>query len=184
MKRINIKLIVVMGVLAALSVVLVMLVHFPLIPTATFLEYDPADIPIYISTFIYGPVVGIVITVLVSLIQGLTVSAATGGMFYGILMHIVSTGTFVLVSGLIYCFSKKNNTFVIVSLVAGVIATTLIMIPANLIITPVFMGLPVSAVQGLLIPAIIPFNLLKQCINAAVTALIYAPIAKTVNKFI
>ena len=35
-----------LGVMAALSVVLAALFHFPLFPAASFLEYDPADIPI------------------------------------------------------------------------------------------------------------------------------------------
>ena len=34
-----------LGILAAISVVLVAIVHFPLIPAASFLEYDPADVP-------------------------------------------------------------------------------------------------------------------------------------------
>ena len=35
-----------LGVMAALSIVLAALFHFPLFPAASFLEYDPADIPI------------------------------------------------------------------------------------------------------------------------------------------
>lgn len=34
-----------LGLLAALSIVLVFFIHFPIFPTAKFLEYDPADIP-------------------------------------------------------------------------------------------------------------------------------------------
>lgn len=33
------------GMLAALSIVLVYVIHFPIFPAASFLEYDPADIP-------------------------------------------------------------------------------------------------------------------------------------------
>ncbi|MBE6689114.1 MAG: ECF transporter S component [Ruminococcaceae bacterium] len=180
MKKINTKNITVLGVLTALSVVLVMLLHFPLIPTAAFLEYDPADIPIYIVTFLYGPASGLIITIVVSIIQGITVSSSSG--LYGILMHIISTGAFVLTSGIIYHLSKKNLFSMTYSLVAGVIITTAVMIPANLIITPYFMGTPVDMVKSMLLPAIIPFNLLKQCINSAVTALVYIPVTKAVCK--
>ena len=44
-----------LGLLAALSIVLVFFIHFPIFPTAKFLEYDPADIPIMIATFAFGP---------------------------------------------------------------------------------------------------------------------------------
>ncbi|HRV34069.1 MAG TPA: ECF transporter S component, partial [Anaerovoracaceae bacterium] len=40
-----------LGILAAISIVLVALIHFPVFAAAPFLEYDPADIPIIIGTF-------------------------------------------------------------------------------------------------------------------------------------
>ena len=40
-----------MGVMVAISVALVYLIHFPIFPAVSFLEYDPADIPILIGTF-------------------------------------------------------------------------------------------------------------------------------------
>ena len=37
-----------MGMLVAVSIVLVYFIHFPIFPAVAFLEYDPADIPIII----------------------------------------------------------------------------------------------------------------------------------------
>ncbi len=178
--KLNTKKITVLGVLTALSVVLVMLIHFPIIPAASFLEYDPADIPIYTVTLMYGPAYGLVITILVSLIQGLTVSAQSG--VYGIIMHIISTGAFVLMLSIVHHNIKKLKYGFIISLICGIFAAVIIMIPANLIITPYFMGTPVEVVKSLLIPAIIPFNIVKQCINALVTAIVFIPVNKTVMK--
>ena len=95
MKSEKIRKLVTMAMLAALSIVLVYVVHFPIFPAAPFLEYDPADIPILIGTFAYGPVAGIILTVVVSVIQGMTVSASSG--FMGIAMHIFATSILVLV---------------------------------------------------------------------------------------
>ena len=39
-----------MGMMAAISIILVYLIHFPIFPAASFLEYDPADVPILILT--------------------------------------------------------------------------------------------------------------------------------------
>ena len=50
MKSEKIRKLVTMAMLAALSIVLVYVVHFPIFPAAPFLEYDPADIPILIGT--------------------------------------------------------------------------------------------------------------------------------------
>lgn len=54
-RRISTRQLVSMAMLGAISIVLVAVIHFPLIPAAAFLEYDPADIPILICAFAYGP---------------------------------------------------------------------------------------------------------------------------------
>ncbi|MBR5173767.1 MAG: ECF transporter S component, partial [Clostridia bacterium] len=64
-----------MAVLTALSIVLACTLHIPVLPSAPFLEYSPSDVPVLIASFMYGPVWGLVITAIVSIIQGLTVSA-------------------------------------------------------------------------------------------------------------
>ena len=171
-----------LGVLAALSVVLVALIHFPLPflgPAASFLEYDPADIPILLATFALGPLAGLLLTIVTSVVQGLTVSAGSG--WYGILMHIIATGTYVIVAGNIYK-AHKTKKRAIVALICGTLAMTAIMIPANLFITPIFMGVPRQAVVELLPKAIIPFNLIKAGGNSVVTFLMYKHVSPLLHK--
>lgn len=61
-RRISTRQLVSMAMLGAISIVLVAVIHFPLIPAAAFLEYDPADIPILICAFAYGPLAGLLHT--------------------------------------------------------------------------------------------------------------------------
>ena len=159
-----------MGIFAAMSVVLVFLIHFPIFPAAPFLEYDPADIPILIVTFAYGPLSGIIVTVIAAVIQGLTVSAQSGP--YGTIMHIISTGTYVLVVGLIYRV-KRDTLGAGIAIICGVLVNAAVMAAANLVITPIFMGAPVEVVKAMLIPAIIPFNLIKAGGNGLITFMLY-----------
>lgn len=168
-----------MAMLTALSVVLVAFIHFPLFPAAAFLEYDPADIPIFIGTFLFGPAAGLGLTFVVSVIQGATVSAGAGPI--GIIMHFLATGSFAVLAGNLY---KRNHTRkgAVVSLICGVIAMTAVMALCNLILTPIYSGLPVEDVAAMLIPVIIPFNLLKAGINGIVTYLIYKPIARIIHR--
>ena len=173
----QIRKLVVMALLAAISIVLVYAIHLPLIPAVPFLEYDPADIPILIAALAYGPLSGILLTVAVSVLQGVTVSAASGA--YGIIMHIIATSTLVLVAGGIYRLRRTRGGGVL-GLILGTLAMGLIMMPANHFITPHFMGQPVEVVDALLLPGILPFNLLKAGINSAVTFLVY----KTVSRHI
>ena len=52
-----------MAMLVAISIVLVMVIHLPIFPAVAFLEYDPADIPILVGAFAFGPVAGLILTV-------------------------------------------------------------------------------------------------------------------------
>ena len=166
-----------LAMLAALAIVLVALIHFPLVPAAPFLEYDPADIPIFIGTFLFGPAAGLALTAVVCVIQGVTVSAASGPI--GIIMHFLATGTFVLLAGNLYR-AHRTRKAALLGLAAGTLAMTAVMCVCNLVFTPLFMGSPVGEVVKLLLPAIIPFNLAKAAINNVITYLVYKPISRLV----
>ena len=179
MKHENIRKLTVTAMLVAVSVVLVWLVHFPLFPTAAFLEYDPADIPILVGTFAYGPMAGILLTIAASTIQALTVSAQSG--LYGFLMHVISTSLLSVTAGIIY---RRNHTRkgAAVALTCGTLAMGFGMLLANHFITPIFMGVPVAVVDDMLLTVFLPFNLIKAGFNALITFLIYKPISSHLIK--
>jgi len=166
-----------MGVLAAISIVLVLICHFPIIPGLSFLEYDPADIPIMLGTFAMGPVNGLLIALVVVILQAFGLG---GNGIYGALMHFLATGIYVVVAGTIYK-KKKTKKRAIVALGCGVAAWVLIMIPANLLITPSFYGMPVSAIIPML-PGICLFNLIKAGVNSLLTFLLYKRVSGILHR--
>ncbi len=168
-----------MGMLVGISVILVLMVHVPIIPAAPYLEYDPADIPIFIGTFAFGPVAGLVLTLLVSIIQGVTVSAGSG--IWGIIMHVAATGSFALVAGFIYK-SKKTRKRALIAILVGIVVMVAVMCLANIIITPIYTGMPTKAVMALIPTAILPFNLIKAGINGMVTFVIYKRMSEFLHK--
>ncbi len=184
--KLNVRHLTGMGVMAALSIALLSIARFPIIPTATFLEYDAADIPIMLTTFMYGPIYGLLLTLIVCVIQGLTFSAQSG--FYGILMHFIATGSFVLAGGFIYKYNH-NIKGALVALAVGTLAAVLIMIPANLILTPIYLqavaGMPEEAAKGFVRDAIfigiIPFNLIKFGINSILCFILYKKMHKLMD---
>ena len=177
-KKMSTRIMVSLAMLAAISVVLVAVIHFPLIPAAAFLEYDPADIPILIGAFAFGPVAGLLLAIVVSVIQGITVSAASGPI--GIVMHIFATGACAFVAGSIYKRNKTRKNAVI-GLIAGALVQTVAMVIMNMIFTPLFMNCPLETVIGMLIPVIIPFNLLKAGINCTMTFFLYKSISHLIK---
>jgi riboflavin transporter FmnP len=166
-----------MAMLAAISVVLVLLIRIPY-PPAPFLVYDPADIPIFIGTFAFGPLAGLALTFIVSFIQAFVLG---GDGLIGFFMHFVATGAFVIVAGFIYKRNKSRKTAV-VALVCGTIVMTVSMLLWNLLITPIFLGVPRDAVVAMLGTVILPYNLLKAGINSIVTFLTYKSIARFLHR--
>lgn len=86
-----------------------------------------------------------------------------------------------LASGLMYkkIGGKKGMA---AGLAVGSVLMTLVMIPLNLMFTGIFMGTGVEAVVKMLIPAIIPFNLIKACLNSVLTFLLFIPVNKIYGK--
>ncbi len=169
---------VTLGILGAISIVLVILVHFPLFPAVPFLEYDPADVPIIIATFAFGPLGGFILTAVVSILQGVTVSSASG--IVGIFMHIFSTGSYSLVAGNVYKHNKTKKGAVI-ALILGTIASVIVMTLWNLIVTPRYLGIPVLAIVELM-PWIVLFNIIKSSVNSVISYFVYKPVSNLIKK--
>ena len=162
-----------LALFAAISSVLTY-ISFPLLPSVEFIKYDPADIIVLMVTFLYGIPAGLCVVVIAALFQSLFVSPDFP---FGFIMHVISSATLLTVSGIIYNLRKTRLMALSAMLIAG-ICVALIMVPANLIFTPIYKGAPVEAVKSLILPAIIPVNLLKSAINIAVTFIIYKPVSK------
>ena len=164
-----------LGMLAGLSVILVYAFHFPIFPSAAFLEYDMADVPILIATFLYGPWWGLALTAVVSVLQWVLVSPQ--GMWVGAVMHFCATGAYVLAAGLIYR-KFRSMKGAIVGMAVGAVLQTAMMVPMNLLFTVHFFGYPRETVVALLPTAIIPFNAVKTVANSVITFFLYKRVEK------
>lgn len=148
------------------------------IPMVLFLKYDPKDIVITIGGFIFGPLSAFMISLIVSLVEWFTVS---GDGFIGFIMNVIASVAFACTASLIY---KKKHTLkgAVAGLIAGTLLMTGVMLLWNYFLAPIFMGYEREAVVELLIPAFLPFNLIKGSINAAVTMFLYKPVVTALRK--
>ena len=162
-----------MAMLAALSYLLTAVIHIPLFPAAPFLTYDPKDIAIIIGGFLFGPFPAFLMSLIVSLVEMVTIGD-TGPI--GALMNVLSTCSFACTAAFIY---KKRHTLkgAITGLAVGVLLMTAAMLLWNYLITPLYMGMPRAAVAAMLPTVFLPFNFVKGSLNAALTLLIYKPVA-------
>jgi riboflavin transporter FmnP len=96
-------------------------------------------------------------------------------------MNVLSSCSFACTAALIYK-KAKNLKGAVPGLALGVVVMCCVMLLWNYLITPLYMKIDRSQVASLLLPAILPFNLLKGCLNAAITFLIYKPIVSALRK--
>ena len=170
-----VKKITLTAMFAALAYVLALIAHFvpiQIVPSVSFLKYDPKDILICIAGFIMGPFYAIGVSVVVSFIEMITISSTA---FYGFIMNVISTCAFVVPASLIYRY-KKSFSGALISLLVGFISAIIVMTLWNIIITPIYMNVPRDVlVKNYLIPIII-FNAVKVGVNIALVLLLYKPL--------
>ncbi len=168
-----------MGLLAAISIVLILLLRVPIFPSAAYLEYDMADVPVLLGAFAMGPGAGMIILIVVSAIQAFFLG---GNGIIGFLMHVFASGALILTAGFIYKALGKTNKAIIISLICGSLAMALLMIPLNLIFTVHFFNVPRQVVVAALIPVTIPFNLIKAGLNSALFFFLFKSISFIFNR--
>ena len=159
-----------MAMMAAIALVFSFIPNMPIMPGVDFIRYEFSDLPILISTFAFGTPAGLAIAAISILLNFLIGGAESGP--YGMIMHFIAIGANCIAAGIIYQ-SKKTMKRALIGMLIGIVVMTAVMIPANLFITPLFMGAPRSAVISLLLPAIIPVNLLKGLLSAVLSFIIY-----------
>lgn len=142
------------------------------IPIVLFLKYDSKDIVIVIAGFLFGPLTSFAVTVIVSVVQMFTTSG-TG--ILGCLMNVVSSCSFACTAAYFYKKRRKLSGAV-GGLFAGVICQIAVMMLWNYLVAPIYMGCTREEIAKLLLPAFLPFNVIKGGLNAAGTLILYKPV--------
>ncbi|MCR5635723.1 MAG: ECF transporter S component [Clostridiales bacterium] len=173
----NVKKLTTLAVFATVAYVAMLVTH--LIPAVSgFLSFDAKDAVIVIAGMVFSPGAAVIVTLVVSFIEMITVGH-TG--FIGLLMNFISTTSFLLPICFIYKRSRKSKD-VILGLLISTVTATAMMLLWNYFITPIYMNVPQSAVVDMMLPVFLPFNLIKYTLNSALVLLIYKRIIYILNK--
>ena len=169
------KRITMVGMLCAIAFLVTVVCR---IPVVLFLKYEPKDVIVTMGGFMFGPITSFVVSLIVSFVEMFTISD-TG--IIGCIMNVLSTCSFACTAAFIY---KKHHTFkgAVAGLISGCLLATAVMLLWNYLITPIYMGYPREAVKALLVPAFLPFNLLKGGVNMALTLLVYKPVVTALRR--
>lgn len=169
-----VKKMVLMAVFAALAYATMFVLRFKVM----FLTFDAKDAVITLASMLLGPVAGVAISLVVSLLELISVSD-TG--VYGFIMNFASSATISFVAGLVY---KKKHTLAgaIAGLCAGVVSVVAVMMLLNLLVTPYYMHADTQEVIKLIPTLLFPFNLTKALLNAGLVLTLYRPVSVALRR--
>ena len=181
--RTSVRTITSLAMLTAIAYV-VMVLSKALPQVSGFLQLDLKDTVICIGAFVFGPLAGAIISIVVATVEMFTVSD-TG--IIGWIMNVLATCAFCCTASFVY---KKVHTKkgAVLGLSLGVAALTAVMLLWNYLITPLYMttGATVEATRAMvatmLVPVFLPFNLVKGGLNMAVILLLYKPVVTALRK--
>lgn len=168
------KQLVTMALMCAIALLLSFL-EFPIIPGVAFLKLDVALVPSAVVGFAFGVGPG----ALVGIVCAVAHAAVTGN-WVGALMNVIVACAFIVPSAAIY---KCHRTLrgATVALVVATVCLIVAAIVANLVIDPVFYFMPFDTVAGYIVPAILPFNIVKGVVVSLLTALVYKSISNLIT---
>ncbi len=175
--KLDTKTLVTIAMLAGLAYIVTCLLK-PFPPVAGFLRFDLKDTVVLIGGFLYGPAAAAMITFVVCFLEFLTISS-TG--LAGFMMNLLATGTFCCVASLIYYF-KPNFKGAFWGMAVGGILMTAVMLLWNYAITPLYLNTTREAVLGMMIPILLPFNLVKAGLNMGGSLVIYPSVMKALSR--
>ena len=187
----RIRFIVVTGVLAAISTVLMMLsFSVPFMPS--FIKLDISEMPALIASFSMGPVSGILVCLIKNLIN--MTMTTTGGV--GELSNFLLGCCLVVPAGVVYRI-RKNRRAAFIAALAGSLIMGLASIPLNYFITyPIYAQImPLEVIVGMyqeILPSVdgllaclvvfnAPFTFLKGFLDTVLTFLIYKRISPLIK---
>lgn len=175
MKNLNVKHMVTLAMLTAMAYALVCLIR---IPVVAFLSYEPKDVIITIGGLMFGPMEALIVCVVTAFLE--MVSISTTGII-GAVMNLISSAAFSCTAAFFY---KKYRTLngAVVGLAIGSVMMVGVMLLWNWLITPLYMGVPREAVQAMLLPTFLPFNLLKAGLNSGLVLCLYKPLVSVLRQ--
>ncbi len=180
--KLNTKIIVYVGLLAAIATILMFFPHFPILPAAPFLKVDFADVPALLASVTLSPFVGII----VELIKNLVHMTSTDTGFVGEISNFIVGSVYCLSLGLLSKYSFKNtlmNKKLLWLLPISIVIQTFVAMLSNyFIIAPMYFGANSEKIMEFVIYSAIPFNLIKGALQAVVFYLLYRGIYPYIKK--
>ena len=165
---------VALALFAALAYVCTFFFHIKVM----FLTFDAKDAVMTVAGMFFGPLSAAILSLLTATLESITIGG-TG--IYGFLMDVISSVTFTVTASVIYKY-RKTLAGALFALGTAAVSMTAIMLVFNLLITPLYTGYTIGEVADLIPKLLLPFNVTKALLNAALVLVLYKPIATAMRR--
>ena len=186
--RFNIRKLVFISILAAMSFVLFMFPKFPILAAFPWLDLDLSDVPALVASVIVSPTAGLAVVFVKNAIH----LAVTSTAMVGELSNFLINGSFVFATGLINKYFMKNDKkirYIIASVIGGAIVQLTVAVVVNYyIMIPMYSAFvnfdELGGASKYIIAGVIPFNLIKDIMAGFVFVVIHKYIFSRKNSFL
>lgn len=164
---------VTIAIFAAMTMVL-SFIQIPLFPPAPWLMYDPSGVIPLITALLFGPAAGVTVGIVGWLPR----------LFFdplGTLITVVVIAAMSFITGTVYRI-RKTFAGAMVGMGLGAVVFLILAILLNLLITPLYAHVSIPEVAAMIVPILLPFNLIKAILNAVITALLYKPVSNLIKR--
>lgn len=165
-----------LAMLSALAFVLVTFFQFYVPPFAEFLRYDFGDVPAIVAAYVIGPVAGLIVQTVKSLLFMIFGTGVSSAGLVGVMANFLAGASMVVAASLVHRYvdpqRNRHPAWGLVSVVAATLIMTALLIPINgLIVYPAY-GMKAVAWQGALLYST-PFNLFKGLASCTISLAFY-----------
>jgi riboflavin transporter len=180
-KKKNVRAMVSIGMLSSIAYLL-MLLNFPIPPFPNFLFIDFSDLPALIAALIFGPVAGILVEFFKNGLDYIMTGSQTG-VPVGHIANFLAGILFILPTYYVYNKLKTRKGMTVALIVGTIIMAVMMSILNYLFILPAYTALlKFPDMRNLVVPWILPFNILKGVIMSTIFMLLFIRMQSWINK--
>lgn len=182
MKKTKLRMYVTVAMLSSISFILMKL-DFPLPTFPTFLKVDFSDIPALLAALIFGPIAGI----LVELFKNALYFISTGspaGIPIDEIANFVAGISLILPTYFVYKKLKTKKGMTLALILGTLIMAVMMSVLNYFVFLPAYTALlKIPDMRNLVVPAILPFNIIKGVIMSIIFMLLFVKMKAWIDKF-
>ena len=154
----------------------------PVLPAFPWLKVDLSAVPVLLSGFAFGPLVGVGVELFLNVLVFTLKGSGTGGI--GEIANFIIVGSFVFTASMIFKAKRTRNSAILGTVVASIIMIPLAMAANEFLLLPLFFpnGMEPAMYRAYMTYGLPVFNLIKGSLISITGILFYDKISFLINK--